>query len=102
MLWLQAFGMAPDATPNLQLDSRVENPHCFAVNYTGYLVVQNDSNIQFFGPRDNSLYNRFKVRQLAVSEVFVSVCKAISSKHVCLRCGVFSSIALQAFTYIKC
>ncbi|KAK9834582.1 hypothetical protein WJX74_005125 [Apatococcus lobatus] len=56
-----AFGMAPDATPNLQLDSRVESPHCFAVIYTGYLVVQNNSNIQFFGPTDDSLYNKFKV-----------------------------------------
>lgn len=67
--------MAPDATPNLQLDSRVENPHCFAVNYTGYLVVQNDSNIQFFGSPDDSLYNRFKVKAAVVESFFVA-CRA--------------------------
>ncbi|KAK9834751.1 hypothetical protein WJX74_009304 [Apatococcus lobatus] len=55
-----AYGAAPDPTPNLELDSQVANPHCFAVNYTGYVVVQNHSNIQFFGPADDSLFNRFK------------------------------------------
>ena len=65
--------MAPDATPNLQLDKTIEASHCFAVNYTGYLLVQNDSNIQFFGPTDDSLYNKFKVRTWSKTFAIVPV-----------------------------
>ncbi|KAK9858386.1 hypothetical protein WJX84_004189 [Apatococcus fuscideae] len=60
---LTGFGMPPDAsidTSDLQLSSSVETAHCFAVNYTGWLVVKNNSDIQFFGTPDNSLYNKFK------------------------------------------
>ena len=89
--------MAPDATPNLQLDRTIEASHCFAVNYTGYLLVHNDSSIHFLGPPDDSLYNKFKVRTWSTVNAIALLCNTLHATRYLKECSA-AELQKQATT----
>ena len=102
---MQAFGDSPAAVPNLLLDSIVEAAHCFAINYTGYLVVKNNSNINFFGStQDLSLYNRFKVRHISdcVRRCYASVPGTMLSEAMKQHDHGFCSFETRTMPLLPC